>query len=80
MKLQNIYINNRFDHVIDYDSTDQFVENFVIQTPANGNTMQLITFSADEYENAFCIETHEQTEKYYFSGGKISIDNPNDAL
>ena len=80
MKLQNIYINNRFDHVIDYDSADQFAENFVIQTPANGNTMQLITFSADEHEDAFCIETHERTEKFYFSGGEISIDNPNDAL
>ena len=78
MKLQNIYINNRFDHVIDYDSTDGHVENFVVQTPQAGNLMPLITFSTED--EVFCIETHERTENYYFTGGEIVVDDIDSAL
>lgn len=80
MKLQNIYINNRFDHVIDYDSNDEFVENFVIQTPAHGDTMSLITFSTIDNKETFRIETEKQTEKYYFIGGKITMNDKETAL
>ena len=80
MKLQNIYINNRFDHVIDYDSTDGHVENFVIQTPTHGDTIQLITFCTIDNKETFRIETEKKTEKYYFTGGEITMNGKESAL
>ena len=80
MKLQSIYVNNRFNHVIDYDSTDKFVENFVIQTPTHGDTIQLITFCTIDNKETFRIETEKQTEKYYFTGGEITMNDKETAL
>ena len=80
MKLQNIYVNDRFDHVLDYDSNNSVVEKFIIQSPVTGTSISLIAFSTHRNENYFCIETEEKTEHYFFHGGSLNVDEDDDGL
>ncbi|MDH6341909.1 hypothetical protein M2480_000572 [Parabacteroides sp. PFB2-12] len=73
MRLQNLYINDCFDHVIDYDSTSDFVENFVVQSPDTGDDMPLLTFSALKGENAFAIETERKTDRASFRSATMML-------
>lgn len=77
MKLQNIAINDRFGHVIDYDSNNAFVENFVVEAPNDGDSMPLIAFSTDNAGNAFIVEADEKSENMFLKQAELNLGEGN---
>ena len=80
MKLQNIYVNDRFDHVLDYDSNNSVVEKFIIQSPVTGTSMPLMAFSTHRNEKYFLIETETGTKSCFFNRGNLEIVEDRDGL
>lgn len=76
MRLQNIAINDRFGHVIDYDSNNAFVENFVVEAPTDGYFMPLIAFSTDN-AGAFIVEADQKSEIMFLKQAELSLGEGN---
>lgn len=76
MRLQNIAINDRFGHVIDYDSNNAFVENFVVEAPNDGYSMPLIAFSTDN-EGAFIVEADQKSENMFLKQIELNLGEDN---
>lgn len=44
MRLQEIYINKKYDHVVNYETVGDCEESFVIETPVANDSIDLLTF------------------------------------
>lgn len=89
MKLQEIKINNRFEHVIDYDSTNvlevdildslgiaELAENFVISYEPYDGWLPLISFQTNNNTlNDFTLETDKSTDSCQLTKGALTVVN-----
>lgn len=65
MKLQNIYVNGRYEHTINYDSLNNDIERFIIER-SEPNKLKLFTLKSKNL--SYIIETEEGAKEYAIEG------------
>lgn len=65
MKLQNLYVNGRYEHTINYDSLNNDIERFIIER-SEPNKLKLFTLKSKNL--SYIIETEEGAKEYAIEG------------
>lgn len=70
MRIQRVQINNKINHVFDYDTNGVQIEKFIINTPTS-ERITILKFHKDS-DGSFIIDSDRGKEKYSFKSASLS--------